>query len=157
MGKPIIPLLNEDGTDLSIDMYLQVGLVLEMLTACQYICNCCGRSYDMAKYKDVFFQQKRQTVNELQRAFKRVCIMIDRNFDGVLQKIWAKFPGESGKAYESLQTAAIEDLRMLLIFNTRCNGDVEKMRKMQKALLNFNASNDSDYDLDALLKYYNLE
>lgn len=50
MGKPIIPLLNDAGNDLSNEMLLQVGLVLEMLTACQYICNCCGRSYDLCKY-----------------------------------------------------------------------------------------------------------
>lgn len=96
-------------------------------------------------------------MNELQRTMKRVCTMIDRNFDDVLQKIWAKFPTQSGMAYDSLQTAAMEDLRMLLILNTRCDGDIEKMHKMQKALLNFKAADDSNYDLDSLLKYYNLE
>lgn len=156
MATPI-PVLNSNKDDLSYEFYVQVGMIMEMLQACQIICEKCSRTLDNFKYKETFFQKKKQTIAALHRQFKHVCDNIDRNFDGILQSVYDKYPNDAGGAYDSLQRAALEDIRILLIFMHRCDGDAEKQHKMEKAMLNFKPGDGENFNLDGLMKYYNFD
>lgn len=153
------PLLNEKKTDLSNEMLLQVALILEMQNVCEMMCYAMAREFDRSGYKDTFFQRKKQALTEIKTCFERAARLINCNFDETLQKIWNKaaLNNETEAVYDAVQWLSMDTLRLLLIYHSRCDADWTKRERIHKAILNFKPDEKVTFDLDGLLKYYNIE
>lgn len=150
-------LLNDTNTDLSNEMIVQLAIVLEMVLGAEIICYRCARSFDAINAKGIFFQEKKRSINNARKSIENCISQLEMGFDGMFEKVWNKIPGQQAKRCDAMQWLANDVIKLLLIYYSRADSDIEKRKRMQKALLNFKPDAETSFNLDEMLKYYNIE
>lgn len=149
-------LINDEGTDFSNEILVQLEICLLLLNSADYMCNRLSAAFKSIGQTRTFFSRKKQVVNECAARMKKIVLDLDKEFSGTFDSIWNKVPGQELERYEAIEWLTADTLKLMLIYNSRLCDNLEKHERMQKALLNFKPDEGVPFDLDEMLRFYNL-
>lgn len=143
-------LLNKEKNDLSPEGYIYLAIILEMAYALQIMGFRMADAMDKIGAKGHLTQRKKAAFNDAKRHAQGLVNGLDVAFDGTFSKLYDNADGMSRA--DNIHGQANEIIRLLLIYMTRGDGEPEKRKRMQQALLNF--KQDYPHDLAGLLKFH---
>lgn len=147
-------LLNEDRTDFSNEIMVQLAIMLECTYAAELIAYRVSRDLDNSGIKNTLFQKKKQLFNQARRKTQEIIrdleVSLDGTFADIQRKNLEKFDGT-----DYVHGLANDILQLLLIYYARSDGDPETRKRMKKALANFKPN--PEIDLTELMKYYKFD
>lgn len=147
-------LLNKEKNDISDDLYISLGIMLECVWAAEIIAYRIAETMDSIKAKGTLVQEKKQCLNKARRMNQDMIRNLEIAFDDTFNMCGAG-RNEGGLFMDEIQECANDIVKLLLIYYARGDGDWERKDKMKAALLNFKPV--KDVDLSGLLKYFNLQ
>lgn len=148
-------LLNEQKTDFSNEVIIQLAICLEAVYAAEIICYKVADTLDRSGYINSLFQKRKQDYRKARTMIQDVISKLEVAFDQTFDNIVYKKDGSERMRAHHVQGTANDLVQLLLIYFARGDGDPEKKDRMKKALLNFKPT--LDIDLDAIMKYYNFK
>ena len=145
-------LLNEQGTDFSREVLIQLAICLNIVWAAEIICYKVARTLDASGYISSLFQKRKQSFNKARTGLQTIIRDLETAFDGTFDRIVNKVDGKECMTQDYLQGTANDVVELLLIYYMRGDGDQDRKDKMKKALMRFKPV--KDFDVDALAEYY---
>lgn len=146
---------NDDNTDFSNEFIILMALVIEMQTASEMICYKLSRDLSNSGYKNTFFQNKKLAISQAKKHIDAAAAVINNGFDDIIQRMINKVQGQEAYTFDCVQHMALDTIRLLLEYHSRCDGDGAKQERVHKAIMNFKEIDKNRFDLNALLKYFN--
>lgn len=147
-------LLNEDNTDFSNEIMVQLAIMLECTYAAELIAYRVSRDLDNSRIKETLFQKKKQLFNRARTKTQEIIRDLEVSLDGTFADIQKRNFERFGNT-DYVQGLANDILQVLLIYYARSDGDPETRKRMKKALANFKPN--PEIDLGELMKYYKFE
>lgn len=150
-------LLNANKDDLSNEMMAVLAVILEMTLSCEMMCYKCADSFDRAGYRKIFFQQKKHALSEARKAIETCIKQLDIAFQSVYDKIYMKVPENFIARADGMQWLAHDMTELVLTYLSRVDHNDDKRDRIKKAIRNFKPADDMFFDLDKLLKYFDIK
>lgn len=147
-------LLNKEKNDISDDLYISLGIMLECVWAAEIIAYRIAETMDSIKAKGTLVQEKKQCLNKARRMTQDIIRNLEIAFDDTFNMCGSR-RGIDGLFMDEIQECANDIVKLLLIYYARGDGDWEKKDRMKAALLNFKPL--VGVDLTGMLKYFNLQ
>lgn len=147
---------NKDHTDFSDEIMLQLALLYHCVMSSEIIAYRMDGLLQMYHERNNTFGRKKQILRDTRLLMKRVITNMERYFDDDFGRICSADPEASGLRHDFLMERSNEIIQLLLIYYSRIDGQMEKNKAIQKALLNFKPS-DIAVDIKDVLKYYDFK
>lgn len=157
-------IINEKGTDFSVDILVLLGIMLECVWGAEIVAYKVSRMLEQNQDRpeclgfnitNSLFKRKKESIREartfIQMALARLEKAFDKTFDRVMER-----EGEEGLRAGYMQKTANDIVQLLIIYYSRADGDIGKRDRMKKALMNFKPD-DNMVDLEGLLKYFDFK
>lgn len=147
---------NNDHTDFSDEVMLQLALMYHCVMSAEIIGYRMDGLLQFMGEKGNTFGQKKVHLRETGLLLKRAVQNLEKYLDDDFGKICSADARQSGLRHDFLMERANEIVQLLLIYYSRIDGQPEKNRAIQKAIMNFKPS-DLAVDIREVLKYYDFK
>ncbi len=150
-------LINEDCTDLSVEGYAALGVVLEMVWGVQTMGACMARALDAIGARNCLVQRKRQAFNDARKSVNGLLKGLEAAFDETFNYAMCRVPEGTLERTEALQSYADDIVRLLILYYSRVDGSpdgMEKRARIHRAVANFKAV--PGFDAEALIRFFKM-
>lgn len=146
-------LLNDKGTDLSREGYLNLALLMVMVYACELICFRLARHLDALRVRGSLVQARRREMHQARLHLDGLIGCLTHAFDSSLLRAMTQVNGEEAERTKHIQWLANDTIKMLIIYFVKGDGKPEVKDRMKAALMNFKSVED-EMDIKDLQSYY---
>ena len=150
-------LINEDCTDLSVEGYAALGVVLEMVWGVRTMGYRMANALDRIGARNCLVQRKKQAFNDAKKAINGLLKGLEAAFDETFNYAMCRVPEGTAERTEALQSYADDIVRLLILYYSRVDGAPDgndKRERVHKALANFKAV--PGFDAEALIRFFKM-
>lgn len=147
---------NNDHTDFSYEVMIQLAVMLHCVMSAEIIAYRMDGLLRFMGDNGNLFSVKKDVLKSIRLDIKRALDKMEKAFDGTFDKICNNDPGKAAFRHDFIMERANEIVQLLLIYYSRIDGQPDRNRNIQKAIMNFKPA-DCAVDVTEVLKYYDFK
>ena len=151
-------LINDSGTDLSVEGYAALGVLLEMVWGIQTMGARMAKALDRIGARNCLVQRKKHAFNEAKKNINAFLKGLEVAFDETFNYAMCRVPEGMAERTEALQSYADDIVRLLILYYSRVDGAPDgndKRERVHKAIANFKAV--PGFDSEALIRFFKMQ